>query len=97
MFVKYARGFVVYPGGFGTLDELFEALTLVQTGKVTTFPIVLVGADYWRGLVDWIRSVLVEGKKISPPDVDLLTVTDDLDHIVDVLVTAERARRAGEG
>lgn len=77
MFVKYASGFVVLPGGFGTLDELFEAITLVQTGKVTQFPIVLVGRDYWGGLVDWLRGTLAERGMIGPADLDLLYVTDD--------------------
>jgi uncharacterized protein (TIGR00730 family) len=76
-FVKYSHGFVVFPGGFGTLDELFEALTLVQTKKVTRFPIVLVGTDYWAGLVDWIRGTLASEEKIGPIDHELLHVTDD--------------------
>jgi uncharacterized protein (TIGR00730 family) len=90
MFVKYAQGFVVYPGGFGTLDELFEALTLVQTGKVTSFPVILVGVAYWQGLVDWLRdSAIVEGK-ISGKDLDLLHLTDDLDEVVRLLAHAEQ-------
>lgn len=95
MFVKYAQGFVVYPGGFGTLDELFESLTLVQTRKVTAFPIILVGAEYWGGLVDWIRDVVAREQKISPGDADLLTVTDDLDEVLAVLARAEGARAEG--
>ncbi|MBB5785912.1 TIGR00730 family Rossman fold protein [Jiangella mangrovi] len=94
MFVKYAQGFVVFPGGYGTLDELFEAMTLVQTHKVTAFPIILVGVDYWKGLVDWLRDTLVVEKKISAVDIDLLTVTDDLDEVMSVLARAEEARRA---
>ena len=94
MFVKYAQGFVVFPGGYGTLDELFEAMTLVQTQKVTAFPIILVGTSYWKGLVDWLRDTLVEDKKISAVDIDLLTVTDDLDEVMSVLAKAEEARRA---
>jgi len=90
MFVKYAQGFVVLPGGFGTFDELFEALTLVQTQKVTSFPIVLVGTSYWSGLVDWIRStVLAEGKVVAA-DVEMFRVTDDLDEVVTVMVEAQR-------
>lgn len=76
-FVKYSQGFIVLPGGFGTFDELFEALTLVQTRTITRFPIVLMGHAYWDGLVDWIRSVVVEDGKVSPTDLDLFSVTDD--------------------
>jgi len=83
MFVKYARGFVVLPGGFGTLDELFEALTLVQTKKVTRFPIVLFGTTYWGGLATWVRSTLVAEGKASPLDLDLFHVTDDVDDAVE--------------
>jgi uncharacterized protein (TIGR00730 family) len=75
-FVRYAIGFVVLPGGFGTLDEMFEALTLSQTDRIRHFPVVLVGSDYWRGLVDWMRERLIEGGKISPHDLDLFTVCD---------------------
>jgi hypothetical protein len=84
-FVKYSNGFVVFPGGFGTLDELFEALTLVQTQKVTRFPIVLVGRDYWAGLVDWIRNTLAVEEKIGTRDHELLHVTDDPKEVVDVI------------
>ena len=87
MFVKYAHGFVVLPGGFGTFDELFEALVLVQTRKVTEFPIVLVGRDYWGGLVEWLRTTAVPGGTISPGDVDLLSLTDDPEEAV-ALATA---------
>ncbi len=85
MFVRYARGFVVFPGGFGTLDEAFEALTLEQTDKVFDFPVVLVGTEFWGGLVDWIKQHMLGGQKISPGDIDLLTVTDDLDEVVECL------------
>ena len=88
MFVKYAQGFVVLPGGFGTLDELFEALTLVQTKKVTRFPIVLFGTDYWKGLVDWVRSTVVAEGKAGPHDLDLFHLTDDVDEAV-ALVSEE--------
>jgi uncharacterized protein (TIGR00730 family) len=88
MFVKYAQGFVVLPGGLGTLDELFEALTLVQTKKVTRFPIVLFGTSYWQGLVDWVRSTLVVGGKASAVDLELFHLTDDVDEAVR-LVTKE--------
>jgi uncharacterized protein (TIGR00730 family) len=82
MFVKYADGFVILPGGFGTLDELFEALTLIQVGKVRHFPVVLVGTAYWAGLIDWIRGTLLASGAVEPADVDLLQVTDDPDEVV---------------
>ncbi|RNL78201.1 LOG family protein [Halostreptopolyspora alba] len=85
MFVKYSQAFVVLPGGFGTLDELFEAITLVQTGKVTRFPVVLVGSDFWGGLVDWIHATLREEGVISPEDPDLIRLTDDPDEVVDII------------
>ncbi|PDP86903.1 TIGR00730 family Rossman fold protein [Glycomyces fuscus] len=85
MFVKYSQAFVVLPGGFGTLDELFEAATLVQTNKVTRFPIVLVGTDFWGGMRDWIRSSLLENQLIKSHDMDLVQVTDDLDEVVDII------------
>ncbi len=89
MFVKYAQGFVVFPGGFGTFDELFEALTLVQTGKVTSFPVILVGRAYWQGLIDWIRASPAAEGKIGPDDVDLLQLTDDLEEVVAILRAAQ--------
>ncbi|HZE50020.1 MAG TPA: TIGR00730 family Rossman fold protein [Jatrophihabitantaceae bacterium] len=82
MFVKYAQAFVIMPGGFGTMDELFESLTLVQTRKVTRFPVILYGTAYWGGLLDWIRTSVLPDGKISAPDIDLLTVTDSVDEIV---------------
>ncbi len=85
MFVKYAQAFVCLPGGFGTLDELFEALVLVQTGKVTRFPVVLLGSGYWGGLVEWLRTSALEHGVISPPDVELITVTDDVDDVVAIV------------
>jgi uncharacterized protein (TIGR00730 family) len=97
MFVKYAQGFIVMPGGFGTLDELFEALTLVQTGKVTWFPIVLVGTRFWGGLIDWVRETLVPAGTISPDDLDLLTVTDDPAVAVAAVVDAAEERRRRNG
>ena len=88
MFVRYASGFVVFPGGFGTLDELFEALCLIQTGRITSFPVILVGSDYWCGLIDWMRERLLDEGKISPTDLDLITVTDDPVEVRDLLMTA---------
>ena len=85
MFVKYAQGFVVMPGGFGTLDELFEALTLIQTLKIDRFPIILVGTDYWAGLVDWIKNTLLEEKYISPEDLHLFAVVDTAEEVVDYM------------
>jgi uncharacterized protein (TIGR00730 family) len=92
MFVKYSCGFVTLPGGFGTMDELFEALTLVQTRKVTSFPVVLMGTEFWGGLLDWIKSTLVETGKISPADVDLIQVTDDVDEAVRIITKADQNR-----
>jgi len=88
MFVKYSQGFLVLPGGFGTLDELFEAVTLVQTRKITKFPVVLVGTDYWGGLVDWLRKSPLAAGTINADDLDVLTVTDDLDEAVALMVAA---------
>ena len=85
MFVKYAQGYIVLPGGFGTMDELFESLTLIQTRKTARFPVVLMGTDYWRGLLDWISDVLLDGGYISPTDPDLLTLTDDPEEAVAVI------------
>jgi hypothetical protein len=96
MFVKYAEGFVVLPGGFGTLDELFEALTLVQTGKVTAFRIVLLGTEYWSGLIDWIRSVIVPAGKVAAADLELLHCTDDVDEAVRILVSSREERGESE-
>ena len=89
MFVKYAQGFVVLPGGFGTLDELFEAVTLVQTRKVTRFPIVLVGTAYWSGLVEWLRDAAVEHGTIGPADLELLHVVDDPAEAVRIVTHAD--------
>ena len=83
MFMKYAQAFVVMPGGFGTLDELFEALTLIQTEKIKKFPIVLFGSDFWSGLIDWIKKTLLEEyHNVSPEDLDLIKVVDDVDEAV---------------
>ena len=92
MFVKYSQGFVVLPGGFGTLDELFEALTLVQTRKVTKFPIVLIGTDYWAGLIAWLRDTMLADGKIGEEDLDMLSLTDDVDEAVALMVAARDQR-----
>jgi uncharacterized protein (TIGR00730 family) len=91
MFVKYSQAFVCLPGGFGTLDELFEALTLVQTKKVTKFPVVLLGTQYWGGLYDWIATTVLENGKIGERDVALLHLTDDVDDAVKIVQEAWRA------
>ncbi len=94
MFVKYAQGFVVLPGGFGTLDELFEALTLVQTRKVTTFPVVLIGSDYWGGLLDWVRTTVLARGNVAAPDLGLLQLTDDVDEAVHIIRRSDEDRAA---
>jgi uncharacterized protein (TIGR00730 family) len=97
MFVKYAEGFIIFPGGFGTLDELFEALTLIQTGKVGTFPVVLMGRAYWQGLLDWLSRVVVAEGKADPSDLGLMTMTDEPDEAVACMVECYRSERAGGG
>ncbi len=92
MFVRYASAFVVFPGGFGTLDELFEALTLRQTEKIAAFPVVLVGTDYWGGMVDWLRERMLGDGKISQDDVDDLVLTDDLERVCEIVEAAEHRR-----
>jgi len=89
MFVKYAEAFVVFPGGFGTLDELFEAVTLIQTGKVRHFPVVLFGSEYWGGLVDWARDTLAPQGMIGPHDLDILQLCDDPDEVCALATAAE--------
>jgi hypothetical protein len=88
VFIKYSQAFVVLPGGFGTLDELFEALTLVQTGKITKFPIVLVDSEYWSGLLSWIRGTLLAQGKISAADPDLFRIADDPEEVVQIIKDA---------
>jgi uncharacterized protein (TIGR00730 family) len=90
MFVKYSEGFVVFPGGFGTADELFEALTLIQTGKTTPFPLVLFGSEFWGGLVDWMRTRLVEEGMIGGADLGLLTICDSAEEICEVFAREAR-------
>ncbi|MFE3193474.1 TIGR00730 family Rossman fold protein [Nocardia sp. NPDC059240] len=92
MFVKYAQAFVCMPGGFGTLDELFEALTLVQTHKITRFPIILFGTKYWAGLMDWMRDSLQGSGKIAPGDLGLLHLTDSVDEVIEIVTRAAQAR-----
>jgi uncharacterized protein (TIGR00730 family) len=94
MFVKAAEGFVIFPGGFGTLDELFEALTLIQTGKILNFPVVLIDSDYWSGLVDWLQRRLLAEGMISAEDEELLLVTDDIAEAVSTVVTCYEQRCA---
>jgi uncharacterized protein (TIGR00730 family) len=106
MFIKYSSAFIIFPGGFGTFDELFEALTLIQTGKISQFPVVLFGTHYWAGLVRWIRSRVLAERKISPGDMDLMVVTDDPAEAARVVAEAyelqlktarKRARMKDEG
>jgi hypothetical protein len=87
MFVKYSQGFVVMPGGFGTLDELFEAITLIQTNKIGKFPIVLVGKNYWSGLLEWIKTTLISEGSISPKDLDLISLVDTEEEVLNVINT----------
>ena len=94
MLVKYASGFVIFPGGFGTMDELFEAITLVQTGKVRDFPIVLFGTSYWRGLLDWVRDTMLTEGKIAPADIDLLLLTDSPEETVTHIVRGLKQERS---
>ena len=88
MFLKYSQAFVCLPGGFGTLDELFEALCMVQTGKITNYPIVLIGTQFWSGLVDWIKEKLVAESMVAASDVDLFMVTDSVDEAVAHIMAA---------
>ena len=94
MFVKYAQAFIIFPGGFGTMDELFESLTLIQTGKVRHFPVVLMGTEYWSGLLEWLKGTMAPGGKISPEDLDLMLVTDDPEECRDHIVRQLEKRQA---
>ncbi|WP_028059155.1 LOG family protein [Candidatus Solirubrobacter pratensis] len=96
MFVRYASGFVVYPGGFGTLDELFEAATLRQTQKIRYFPIVLAGSDYWSGLVDWLRSTVEADGNVGPADVRSLVVADTVEDVLETVEAVEHRRPRGQ-
>ncbi len=86
MFVKYAEAFVIFPGGFGTMDELFEALTLIQTGKVRDFPVILFGSAYWQGLIDWLRGTMLTEGKVSPDDLSLVVVTDSPEEVRQIVL-----------
>ena len=85
MFVKYSQGFVVMPGGFGTLDELFEAITLIQTNKIEKFPIILVGSEFWSGLVEWVKTTMLNAGNISEHDLDLIKIVDTEDEVVEII------------
>jgi uncharacterized protein (TIGR00730 family) len=95
MFVKYAVGYVIFPGGFGTMDELFEALTLIQTKKIRSFPVVLVGKDYWSGMIDWMKSSVLADGNISPRDLDLLHVVDEPDEVCAIINKRYKDRITG--
>ena len=88
MFVKYAEAFIIFPGGFGTMDELFEALTLIQTKKVSHFPVILYDSKYWKGLIDWIRDTMLTTEKIHPEDAGLLLLSDDPQEICKIVIDA---------
>jgi hypothetical protein len=92
MFVKYAVGYIIFPGGFGTMDELFEALTLIQTRKIRGFPVVLVGSAYWKGLIDWLKTTALSHGSISPEDVDLMHIVDDPEEVSDIILRRYRDR-----
>jgi len=95
MFVKYAEAFIIFPGGFGTFDEMFEALTLIQTGKLRHFPVILYGRDYWRGLLDWLRERALAQAKLGQRDLDIMVATDSVEEIIDRIVSTWR--ESGEG
>ncbi|MFA7097819.1 MAG: TIGR00730 family Rossman fold protein [Gammaproteobacteria bacterium] len=98
MFVKYAIGYVIFPGGFGTMDEFFESLTLIQTGKIRRFPVVLYGKDYWEGLIDWMREKMLGQHCISPEDLDLFHLVDTTEEALDILLDHhERSRETFPG
>ena len=92
MFVKYSEAFVIFPGGFGTMDELFEALTLIQTHKIQNFPVILFGSQYWEGLTGWIKQTMLSEGKVSPSDLELLVVTDSVEHACELIVNCFQNR-----
>jgi uncharacterized protein (TIGR00730 family) len=96
MFAKYAEAFVTFPGGYGTLDELFEALTLIQTGKLKHFPLILMGVDYWGGLFDWIRHTVVAHGNVAEEDLGLVTMTDSIDEAIELIVRAHQQADSAE-
>jgi uncharacterized protein (TIGR00730 family) len=97
MLVKYAQAFVIFPGGFGTMDELFEALTLIQTGKIRDFPIVLFGSDYWAGLIEWLRSAMIFEGKATEADLNLLAITDSATEACDLIAASTKEHYDGAG
>lgn len=96
MFVKYAQAFIIFPGGFGTMDELFEALTLIQTGKISNFPVILFGSEYWSGLLSWLRETMLAEGNISPQDLDLLIVTDSPKEACDLVLESMQVNQWNE-
>lgn len=94
MFVKYSMGYICMPGGFGTMDEFFEALTLIQTDKIYRMPLILFGKEYYQGLVDWIRNTMVSNKTISASEMNLITVTDDMDEVVNIMINHREQKKA---
>jgi len=95
MFVKYAVAYVIFPGGYGTMDELFEALTLIQTKKIRSFPVVLVGRDYWRGLIEWMKSSVLANGAISPEDIDLMHIVDEPEEVCAIINKRYKDRVSG--
>ena len=92
MFVKYAVGYVIFPGGFGTMDELFEALTLIQTKKIRSFPVIMVGREYWQGMIDWLKKTVLEAGNVSPEDIDLMSIVDDPEEVCAIITRRYKDR-----
>jgi uncharacterized protein (TIGR00730 family) len=95
MFVKYAVAYVIFPGGFGTMDEMFEALTLIQTRKIRGFPVVLVGRDYWQGLLDWMKKTVLDMGNINPEDLDLMQIVDEPEEVCAIINNRYKDRVSG--